>query len=488
MVYDFKKEHKEQYQPGTQPSLINVPAATYLVVDGAGDPNTSPEYAAAVELLYGLSYGIKMGHKAVLDYVVPPLEGFWSVGGDFRGGGAAIPDKGRFVWTMCIRQPDFVTEAILDAAKASLARKKPGLDVQKARLKTINEGLCVQVLHIGPYDAEPATIAALDTFAKAQGYVIDINDARRHHEIYLSDPRKTAPEKLKTILRHPVRPLRVEQKQYLTQADADHIRALQRACEAAEPVALKLELDFKLADAAAVASAPATGTGGMDSAVDEFFCYEDGQLAGYLGICSFAGIIDPPELSGMVHPDRRRQGIFTQLLGAALEECGRRNAETVLLLCDRNSGSGQAFLARLGANYEYSEYEMRLGDTHVPNEAPTLEFRKSRTPEDLEEETKGMTTWFAERDGTTVGVVRLQLTNGTGGIYGLEVDEAHRGKGYGRAILQHSVALLKAASAAVILLQVETGNEIALGLYRSCGFAETTTMDYFSFPTAALRK
>jgi hypothetical protein len=204
-VIDFKKERKDLYQPKTTPSIIDVPEMVFIAVDGMGDPNTSADYSAAVELLYGLTYTIKMGNKAVLEYVVPPLEGFWDVAGDFRGGGAAIADKSKFVWTMLIRQPEFVTLDVFENAKTALAKKKPGLDTSKARLEKITEGLCVQVMHIGPYDDEPATVAAMDSYALENGFVIDIKDTRRHHEIYLGDPRKTAPEKLKTILRHPVK-------------------------------------------------------------------------------------------------------------------------------------------------------------------------------------------------------------------------------------------------------------------------------------------
>ncbi len=183
-----------------------MPEMTFIMVDGKGDPNLSQEYQRAVELLYGLSYAIKMSSKAILEYVVPPLEGFWSVDDrEFRGGGAAIPDKNKFEWTMMIRQPDFVTQEMFQAAAAALKKKKPELDVSQARLEKLTEGLCVQVLHIGPYDEEPATILALDQFAAEQGLVVDISPHRRHHEIYLSDPRKVAPDKLKTVIRHPVR-------------------------------------------------------------------------------------------------------------------------------------------------------------------------------------------------------------------------------------------------------------------------------------------
>jgi hypothetical protein len=202
---DYKKTEKGLYQPKTTPSIIDVPQMTFIAVDGKGDPNANAEYTAAVTLLYGLSYTIKMSNKTVLEYVVPPLEGFWSVDDDFRGGGAAISDKSKFIWTMVIRQPDFVTADIFESAKAALAKKKPSIDTSKAQLKTITEGLCVQVMHIGSYDDEPATVAVLDGFAIENGYVIDIGDTRRHHEIYISDPRKVAPKKLKTVLRHPIR-------------------------------------------------------------------------------------------------------------------------------------------------------------------------------------------------------------------------------------------------------------------------------------------
>jgi hypothetical protein len=206
MPIDFKKERKDLYQPKTTPSIIDVPEMTFIAIDGKGDPNTSAEYVAAVETLYGLSYSIKMNNKAVLEYVVPPLEGFWNVDDDtFRGGGAAISDKSKFTWTMLIRQPEFVTDEIFESAKTALAKKKPNLDISKARLEKITEGLCVQVMHIGSYDDEPATIAILDKFAADNGYEVDMPGNRRHHEIYISDPRKTAKNKLKTVLRHPIR-------------------------------------------------------------------------------------------------------------------------------------------------------------------------------------------------------------------------------------------------------------------------------------------
>ena len=206
MILDFKKRDAGFYLPKVSPSIVDVPAMTFLAVDGSGNPNTSAEYAAAVELLYGLSYSIRMGNKAVLEYVVAPLEGFWEVADSgFKGGGEPVPDKSKFLWTMLIRQPDFVDADVFETAKASLARKKPGLDTSGARLETFAEGLCVQALHIGSYDDEPKTVAMIDNYAAETGHAIDIGKTRRHHEIYLSDPRKVAAEKLKTVIRHPVK-------------------------------------------------------------------------------------------------------------------------------------------------------------------------------------------------------------------------------------------------------------------------------------------
>lgn len=205
MPIDFKKTEKELYQPKTTPSIIDVPEMTFIAVDGKGDPNTSAEYAAAIEIIYGLSYSIKMGNKAFLEYVVPPLEGLWNVSDGFDKDNPIITDKSKLEWIMLIRQPEFVSMEIFEKAKSAFAKKKPELDLSKARLMKFNEGLCVQVMHIGSYDDEPATIAKMEQFAIENGYAIDINDTRRHHEIYLSDPRRVAPEKLKTVIRHPVK-------------------------------------------------------------------------------------------------------------------------------------------------------------------------------------------------------------------------------------------------------------------------------------------
>ena len=207
MVFDFKKEYKDLYQPKTAPEVIDVPEMLFIMVDGTGNPNTSEEYQTAVEILYGLSYAIKMckvgGNLPVgyFDFVVPPLEGLWRL----SDGSEAWKDKDRYCWTSMIRQPQFVDAAVFESAKTELAKKKPLLDSSRARLVSLTEGLCVQAMHIGSYDDEPMTNAAIDQYIADNGYASDISDKRRHHEIYLNDPRKTASEKLKTIIRHPVR-------------------------------------------------------------------------------------------------------------------------------------------------------------------------------------------------------------------------------------------------------------------------------------------
>lgn len=209
MPFDFKKEYKELYSPKAQPEIIEIPAMRFIMTDGKGDPNTSPLYQAAVEVLYGLSYAIKMSKKSntrpegYFEYVVPPLEGLWRLEKDYFEGTVA-GRKDEFIWTMMIRQPDFVTPEAFEAAKQALSKKKPELDTSKARLEDFTEGLCAQIMHTGSYDDEPATIAALEEFIKSKGYKTVMSGMRQHHEIYLSDPRKTPPEKLKTVLRHPI--------------------------------------------------------------------------------------------------------------------------------------------------------------------------------------------------------------------------------------------------------------------------------------------
>ncbi|MCH1642298.1 GyrI-like domain-containing protein [Paenibacillus timonensis] len=202
---DFKKKDKALYMPGPNPVLVEVPPMLYLMVDGKGDPD-GEGYQLAVQKLYTLSYEIKMSkmgeHKPVgyYEYVVPPLEGLW----DSEGIGYD-PNRNNWVWTSMVRQPEFVTEDLLDRVKERTAKKKPELDLSDVRLSVFKEGLCVQMMHLGPFKTEPESVARMAAFLEANGLEENFDDFRKHHEIYLSDPRKTAPEKMKTVLRHPVR-------------------------------------------------------------------------------------------------------------------------------------------------------------------------------------------------------------------------------------------------------------------------------------------
>ena len=208
MAFDYKKEYKEYYLPKNKPEILDIPSMNFIAVRGKGDPNEEGgEYKQALELLYGIAYTIKMSKKTdyriegYFDYVVPPLEGFWEQAGRV---GIDYSRKSELRWTAMIRVPDFVTKADFGwAVQQATAKKKQ--DFSKVEFITVEEGLCVQCMHLGSYDDEPATVALMDGFAADNGYDIDISDKRQHHEIYLSDPRKTAPEKLKTVIRHPVK-------------------------------------------------------------------------------------------------------------------------------------------------------------------------------------------------------------------------------------------------------------------------------------------
>ncbi len=210
--YDFKKEYRDLYAPKTEPCVIDVPEMVFIMADGKGNPNTSAAYQNAVGALYGLSYTIKMSKmsggqpEGYYEYVMPPLEGLWWFENDcpFDVSGNIPIDKERFCWTAMIRQPEFVSPEVFEWAKSALHRKKPELGAGGARLVRFTEGLCVQCMHIGPYDDEPATVRRMHRFVEENGYRLDFAGARRHHEIYLGDPRKTAPEKLKTVVRHPI--------------------------------------------------------------------------------------------------------------------------------------------------------------------------------------------------------------------------------------------------------------------------------------------
>lgn len=208
MAFDFKKEYKEFYMPPKKPSIVTVPKMNYIAVRGQGDPNPEEsEYKQAIGLLYGIAFTIKMSkmgsHKidGYFDYVVPPLEGFWWQEGVI---GVDYSRKDDFNWISVIRLPDFVTREDFEWAVEEATKKKK-TDFSKVEFFTYKEGLCVQCMHIGPYDDEPATVELMHKYMEEQGYELDITDERMHHEIYLSDARKVAPEKLKTVVRHPIK-------------------------------------------------------------------------------------------------------------------------------------------------------------------------------------------------------------------------------------------------------------------------------------------
>ena len=208
MAFDFKKEYKEFYMPKNKPDIVIVPKANYIAVRGKGDPNEgNGAYQQAISVLYAVAYTLKMRHKTdhkikgFYDYVVPLLEGFWWQGDT---DGIDFTDKSAFNWISVIRLPDFVTKEDF-AWAVETATKKKKLNCSSAEFMTINEGLCVQIMHLGAFDDEPTTIALMDAYLEQNGYVNDMSTERLHHEIYLSDARKVAPEKWKTVIRHPIK-------------------------------------------------------------------------------------------------------------------------------------------------------------------------------------------------------------------------------------------------------------------------------------------
>ena len=208
MAFDFKKEYREFYMPKNKPEIVNVPKANYIAVRGKGNPNEEGgAYQQAISVLYAVAYTLKMSYKTdykiegFFEYVVPPLEGFWWQDGV---DGADYTNKSTFNWISVIRLPDFITEKDFMWA-VETATKKKKLDCSSAEFLTIDEGLCVQIMHLGDFDDEPASVALMDEYLKENGYANDITATRLHHEIYMSDARKVAPEKWKTVIRHPIK-------------------------------------------------------------------------------------------------------------------------------------------------------------------------------------------------------------------------------------------------------------------------------------------
>ena len=208
MPFDYKKEYKEFYMPPKRPTIVEIPKMNFIAVRGKGNPNEEDgEYSKAVGLLYGIAYTLKMSYKGdykikdYFQYVVPPLEGFWWQEGIK---GVDYSNKDSFKWISIIRLPDFISKEDFDWAIEEATRKKK-IDYSKVEFLTYEEGLSVQCMHIGPYDDEPKTVEAMHKFALENGYKIDINEERYHHEIYISDPRKCDISRLKTVVRHPIK-------------------------------------------------------------------------------------------------------------------------------------------------------------------------------------------------------------------------------------------------------------------------------------------
>ena len=297
----------------------------------------------------------------------------------------------------------------------------------------------------------------------------------------------------------------IKLKRYLDQADCDAIHTLYKTCVQQDSIALKLELEYKLANARCSTDQDPLGE------VNEFMVFDQRKLIGYLGICGFGNAAAPLELAGMVHPDYRRQGVWTRLHTLVMDECRRRNTKATLGLCDRRALHGHCFLQSIGAAYVETEYEMIFsGDAPLPgaDALQELRFQKATNadaaeivrqntiyfereqsqigeepdehrlllPED--EEKRGMTIYLAFRKDRIIGKIHL-VYGDTGAIYGLGVLPEYRGKGYGRAILLTGMQMLMDKNSARIMLQVSAGNETALNLYKSCGFAQTSAMDYY---------
>lgn len=208
MAFDFKKEYKEFYMPKNIPQIVHIPKANYIAVRGKGDPNEEGgAYQQAISVLYAVAYTLKMSYKTdhkiegFFEYVVPPLEGFWW---QDNVDGVDYSDKSSFHWISVIRLPDFISQADFEWAAATATRKKK-LDCSSAEFLCIDEGMCVQIMHTGPFDTEPATVALMDAYLAQNSYENDFSNGRLHHEIYLSDARKVSPDKWKTVIRHPIK-------------------------------------------------------------------------------------------------------------------------------------------------------------------------------------------------------------------------------------------------------------------------------------------
>ena len=206
---DYKKEYKDLYMPKKKPTLVKVPPMNFFRIDGKGAPD-SEEYHSAMQSLYSFTFTIKMGKMSgnqppgYFEYVVPPLEGLWSC----EDGPFVFAKRDQWIWTSMIRQPEFVTQEVYLNTKDEIAKKKTEIDVSKVRFESLDEGLCVQIMHNGPYDQEQSSIEQIIQYIEANNLELDFESGRKHHEIYLSDPRRCKPENLKTVIRYPVKKIK----------------------------------------------------------------------------------------------------------------------------------------------------------------------------------------------------------------------------------------------------------------------------------------
>ena len=274
-------------------------------------------------------------------------------------------------------------------------------------------------------------------------------------------------------------------KENLNNNDFNDINDLKSICFVHDNTNLKIEIDYKLSNVA-------KNNDKTSSIINEFMLYDDNKLIGYAGICDFGG--EEIEVNGLVHPDYRRKGIFTRLFSLLKDEFNKRDNKAMLLLSDNNSVSGIEFIKNMTDDFSHSEYDMNLDMDATQNESfDNLIFRKALIGDinkikeanfeffsvnDIEDISSGI-TYLLETDNIIIGKVRLEAIDNNGGIYGLEILPEYRGNGYGRELLILSIKKLKESNVKIINLQVETDNKNALNLYKSCGFKENYTMDYY---------
>lgn len=348
MAFDFKKKYKEFYMPKNKPVIVNVPEANYIAVRGEGNPNEEGgSYQQAIGVLYAIAYTLRMSYKTdykiegFFEYVVPPLEGFWWQD-DIDGVNYA--DKDSFHWISVIRLPDFVNEKDFEWA-IETATKKKKIDCSSAEFLTIDEGLCVQIMHLGSFDDEPATVALMDEYLKQNGYANDMNSQRLHHEIYLSDARKVAPEKWKTVklmkgslqYKNQIIEMIKEWKSYndTHNANTSPWAIFKNDYDDFEYYLNTLEIST-------------TDDGFVPDST--FFCLDEDRdtMVGAVNIRHYLNeylLKYGGHIGDGIRPSERRKGYATKMISLALEECKKLGMDKVLLVCDKdNIGSVKSII------------------------------------------------------------------------------------------------------------------------------------------------